>query len=91
MGKQHGNGSSKFKVITTDMGGWIRVVADPSAVIPPDLPLFHTHSLSNWFRDHPQFHLVSVIPIDKDGATIELHAFYGQHVFPDISKLGMKG
>jgi hypothetical protein len=28
-----------------------------------------------------------VVPITKDGSTVELHAWYEQHVFPDISPL----
>ena len=32
-----GNGSGKFNVHQTDMGGWVRIFTDPAAEVPPNL------------------------------------------------------
>jgi hypothetical protein len=37
--------------------------------------------LSDWFRQRPHFHLRCVAPIQKDGNTVELHAWYDAHLF----------
>ena len=68
---QGGNGSSKFEVGAHDMGGWVRVVASFAPPPPDDLGFYLAHRLSHWFREHPQFRLISVVPINKDGATVE--------------------
>ncbi len=86
MAKQHGNGSGKFDVGATDMGGWVRVLAGSTAsAATNDLPFFLAHGLAQWLRQHPQLQLVSVVPITRNGETVELHAWYTQHLFPDAS------
>ena len=34
--------------------------------------------------------LLCVVPISKDGNTVELHAWYEQHLFRDISPLAQQ-
>lgn len=43
LGIKHGNGSGKFDVGAHDMGGWVRVLAGPSATIPDDLAVYLSH------------------------------------------------
>jgi hypothetical protein len=86
----HGNGSSKFTVGVHDMGGWVRVMADGSPAASNDLALYLSHRLSQWLREHAQFRLVCVVPVNKDGSTVELHGWYEQHLFPDTSPLASR-
>ena len=78
---QPGNGSSRFEIGQADMGGWVRINAS-GAALPDDLPTFLAHTLADWFRQRPQFRLVCVVPISRDGTTVELHGWYECHVFP---------
>jgi hypothetical protein len=84
---EHGNGSGKFDIGAHEMGGWVRVVAGQTASHVEDLGFYLGHRLSVWFREHTHLRLVSVVPINRDGNTVELHGWYAQHVFPDISPL----
>ncbi len=79
------NGNSQLTISTSDMGGWVRIFPDRSDNLPPDLPVFLSQTLSNWFRQRPQKVLQSVVSVVKDGRTIELHAWYFVHVFPAIA------
>jgi hypothetical protein len=47
--------------------------------------VFLSHSLSAWFRQRPHLYLQCVVPVSRDGNTVELHGWYGQHIFPDLS------
>jgi hypothetical protein len=87
---QHGNGSGKFDIGAHDMGGWVRVIAGQTASHVEDLGFYLAHRLSRWFREHPHLRLMSVVPITKDGNTVELHGWYVQHLFADISPLSQK-
>jgi hypothetical protein len=87
MGKLHGNGSGKFDVGAHDMGGWVRVVAGTSGTIPDDLAVYLSHRLSDWFRENAHLRLLCVLPVNREGTTVELHAWYEQHRFPDASPL----
>jgi hypothetical protein len=87
MHKPTGNGSGKFEVHTQDMGGWVRVFGDQRHDLPPDLPVFLSHSLTAWLRQRPQLRLIVVVAVSREGNTVELHAWYEQHVFPDVSPL----
>ena len=78
-----GNGSGKFVIDQHDMGGWVRVCARKPGV-PDDLPLFLSQTLMNWFRQRPHLHMRCVVPIERDGDTVELHAWYDAHLFPPI-------
>jgi hypothetical protein len=44
--------------------------------------------LSLWLREHHHLRLICVVPITRDGNTIELHGWYEQHDFPDKCPLG---
>jgi hypothetical protein len=79
-GQQPGNGSSRFEIDQTDMGGWVRIRA--TGTLPDDLPLFLSHTLAEWFRQRSHLRLRFVVPISRDGNTVELHGFYEAHVFP---------
>ena len=82
--KSGGNGSGKLDVGCHDMGGWIRVLA--AGETPADLPVYLSHLLAQWFRERPHLRLRFVVPISRDGDTVELHAWYDAHVFPDQTK-----
>src|SRR5262245_39739044 len=84
---QGGNGSPKFEVGAHDMGGWVRVIASDSSPPPDDLGFYLAHRLSHWFGENPHRRLVCVVPINRDGFTVELHGWYEQHLFADISLL----
>lgn len=84
---QPGNGSGKFDVGVHDMGGWVRVIAGGTAPQDGNLPFYLAHRLSHWLRENPHLRLLCVVPISKDGNTVELHAWYEQHLFRDISPL----
>ncbi len=83
-----GNGSTRFTVGVHDMGGWVRVQADGSPVEADELVAYLSHRLTNWFRENPKYRLLCVVPVNKEGTTVELHAWYEQHQFPDKSSLG---
>lgn len=82
-----GNGSSKFEVGTHDMGGWTRTIAAYSGPTPADLAVYLSHHLTGWFRANPHLRIRCVVPINRDGDTVELHAWYDQVHFPDKSPL----
>jgi hypothetical protein len=76
-----GNGSGKFEIGQHDMGGWVRIVAGRQN-LPDDLPVYLSQALSDWFRQRPHLRMRCVVPVQKDGNTVELHAWYEAHVFP---------
>lgn len=75
-----GNGSGKFESGQHDMGGWV-LVCTGRQHLPEDLPVFLSQALSDWFRQRPQLRMRCVVPIHKDGNTVELHAEYDAHLF----------
>jgi hypothetical protein len=83
--KASGNGSSRFEVYQRDMGGWVRVFTSATADRPDDLAVYLSHALTAWFRQRPQLRIRTVVPITRDGDTIELHAWYDLGVFADLS------
>ncbi len=83
MKKPHGNGSGEFEIGHHDMDGWVRIVAGHQN-LPDDLPAYLSQALSDWFRQRPQFRMQCVVPIQSDGNTVELHAWYEVHVLPTI-------
>jgi hypothetical protein len=80
-----GNGSSKFNVHQDDMGGWLRVHAE-GASFPATLPLILSQCAAEWFRKRPNLRLRFIVPIQKDGDTVALHAWFDAHVFPPPQK-----
>jgi hypothetical protein len=65
------------------MGGWVRICAGHQE-LPDDLAVYLSQALSHWFRQRPQLHMRCVVPIQKDGNTVELHAWYDAHLFPAL-------
>jgi len=79
-----GNGSGKFKIAQMDMGGWVRVFCEDMDHAPSDLPTYLSQALSDWFRAHANLSLQFVVPITRDGDTVELHAYYHMHLLPPL-------
>ena len=81
MKPRHGvNGSGRFNVHSVDMGGWVRVYAEPRD--HDDAGPFLSAALTDWFRNRPQLRMRCVVPVTRDGNTTELHAWFDAHVFP---------
>jgi hypothetical protein len=81
--QSQGNGSGKFNVHQQDMGGWVRVYTEPQASVPENLPIFLSHALTQWFRERPHLRMRNVVPVTKNGDTVELHAWFDVQVLPD--------
>ena len=67
------------------MGGWVRVFpgrGEPSG----ELAKFLSHGLTDWMRKCPHMRLRFVVPISRDGGTVEPQAWYDQVSFPDVSE-----
>jgi hypothetical protein len=80
-----GNGSGKVNVHQQDMGGFVRIFTDPLSAVPDELPVWLSHALTEWFRQRPQLRMRCVLAVTRGGDTVELHAWYDLHVFPDVS------
>jgi hypothetical protein len=68
------------------MGGWVRVYlgqGDPSG----EVACYLSHALNGWFRERPHLRLRFVLPVTRNGHTVELHAWYEQVWFSDQSPL----
>jgi hypothetical protein len=65
------------------MGGWVRFCAG-KVNLPDDLPIFLSQALSGWFRQRPYLRMRCVVPIQQDGNTVELHAWYDAYVFQPL-------
>ena len=65
-----------------DMGGWVRVYPGNLLDAPENVHVFLSQSLAEWFRQRPHLNLRFIVPIIKNGDTIELHAWYDAHLFP---------
>jgi hypothetical protein len=81
--KPGGNGSGKLRIDQHDMGGWVRVSARKQN-LPDNLPVYLSQALSDWFRQRPHLRLRFIVPIQRDGDTVELHAWYDAHLFPAV-------
>jgi hypothetical protein len=53
-----------------------------------DLPVYLSHALTQWLRARLPRTLRCVVPVSRHGHTVELHAWYALHVFPDLSPTG---
>ncbi len=76
----------RFEIIQQEMGGWVRVYlgrGEPTGEVAKLLSL----SLTEWFRKNPHLRMRIVVPISEDGDTTELHAWYDQIQFPDVSPM----
>jgi hypothetical protein len=65
-----------------ERNGWVRIFTDAEFRAHPQLPLFLSGTLTQWFRERPQLCLRCVVPIGKGGDTVELHAWYDLNLFP---------
>jgi hypothetical protein len=83
--RQPGNGSGKFDIHAKDMGGWVRVFSDPLATVPENFAAYLSLALTQWFRDRPQLRMRCVVPVQRNGDTVELHAWFDLVQFPDLS------
>jgi hypothetical protein len=77
----------KFQIVQHDMGGWVRVCLSKGETTAIELALFLSHSLTEWMRKRPQFRVRNIVPIQIGGNTVELHAWYDQVHFPDLSPM----
>jgi hypothetical protein len=76
----------RFEIIHEDMGGWVRVFlgrGEPTG----ELAKYLSHGLTAWMRIRPQLRIRFVVPVSRDGDTVELHAWYDQVLFPDTSPM----
>lgn len=65
-----------------ERNGLVRIFTDLEFRAHPQLPLYLSQTLSHWFHEHPQFCLRDVVPINRGGDMVELHAWYDLRVFP---------
>jgi hypothetical protein len=65
-----------------ERSGWVRIFTEAEFHSHSQLPLYLSETLSHWFRQHPQLCLRDLVPINRGGDTVELHAWYDLHVFP---------
>jgi hypothetical protein len=79
----NGEGMNRITVHQEDMGGWLRVFAEAHAEPPNNLAVYLSRALTAWFREHPHLHLRCIVGMVRDGMTVEWHAWYDQHLFPD--------
>jgi hypothetical protein len=76
----------RFSILQRDMGGWVRVYlghGEPTG----EVAQFLSHSLTKWIRERPHLRLRFAVPINRDGDTVELHAWYDQVLFQDLSPM----
>lgn len=79
-------------VLYQDRQGWVRFSTEPRFLAHPELPVILCGTLTRWFRENSQFHLRCVLPFNKGGNTVELHAWYDLHAFPPpAANKGMAG
>ena len=78
------NALEESNIRCEDMGGWLRVYAEPP--IPPasDLALHLSQALTAWLSDRRHLHLCQVIPMNRGGNTVDLHCWCGIHTFPAV-------
>ena len=79
-------GGPRIAINQQDMGGWVRVYlgqGDPGG----DVASYLSHALNGWFRERPHLRLRFVLPVSRQGNTVELHAWYEQVWFSDQSPL----
>ena len=53
-----------------------------------EVAVYLSHGLTAWMRQRPHLRVRFVVPISRDGDTMELHAWYDQVLFPDASRMG---
>jgi hypothetical protein len=68
-----------------DLGGWLRFFSNPETKDLPDLPFYLSYAVSQFFRTRPHYRPYAIVPIHKDGKTVEMHVWYAQVGFPDYT------
>jgi hypothetical protein len=71
-----GNGSGKIEIGVVDRGSWVQVRLSRHDDLRDDIHAAMSDSLAQWFTGRPQLRLRFVVPIQRDGTTVELHAWY---------------
>jgi hypothetical protein len=74
----------RFETVLHDKGGWVRVFlgrGEPTGELAP----FLSDTLAAWIRARPHLRLKCIVPITRDGDTVEMHAWYEQTHFPSSS------
>jgi hypothetical protein len=89
--KPGGNGSGKIDIGIQDMGGWVQVRLSRNYDLPDDIHIGLSAALTHWCRANPQHRVRFVVPIQRDGNTIALHAWYDTVLFPDTSGARLEG
>lgn len=85
MNPQQGQASPVVKVNHSDLGGCVRFTPTAESLRHPDLGAFLALSVTQWFLERSHLRLSSVLPVVKEGNTVEMLAWYEQHGFPDTS------
>lgn len=81
MADKQGNGSTPVTITQQDMGGWVRFwPTSPKFYDDPGLPVFLSQTVANFFRHRPDLRLRFAMPMDRNGTTVEIHAWYDVHV-----------
>jgi hypothetical protein len=75
----------RIQVHHVDVGGWLRFFTDADSTDHPDLAFYLSYAVTQWFRANPHYRLRFILPINKSGNTVEMHAWYEQHLFADRS------
>lgn len=76
MQPSHGNGSSKFNIYQDEHDGWVRVHTDRRSAFPEDFARILSEVLTDWFRKRPELVMRCIVPVARDGNTVELHAWF---------------
>ena len=73
-----------------DMAGWVRFYTEVHPADVPDLPVYLSYALTRWFRERPQLRLCNILPVNRDGNTVELHAWYTLQVFGNTEAIPLE-
>ena len=60
------------------MGTYVRVISGPGAEHAEDLPGILARAMTEFFQKNPDKRLRFVVPINRDGSTVELQAWYDE-------------
>jgi hypothetical protein len=92
MPRPQGNGSGKFEIDVTDMGGWIRVYPSKAEyAYREDFGVYLSRTMVDWFRQRPQLRVKCIVPINREGSTVELHAWFEVHLLPSAPQAPQPG
>lgn len=68
---------TRYVITVSDMGGWLRVFLDrgePASELARPL----SECLTKWIRANPHLRVKNIVPISRDGDTVELHVWFEQ-------------